>query len=213
MDSKKKYTAIVDASLHAGEKTSIAVTYRRSDCDEIETIKVSIDFDDLGARGIDCDAKYVMRTTSETLSLLAYDEYAEVVWEGVGQDHIGKILRDVIPAAGRSADPSEAYSAEPGETYENGDVVCSPLTARRILDWMLPTKDAEGIVGDLNERYAEAILPRDGKVVADLWFWWMTVWTILGAWKGLIFGLVTAGASAVGLTLYGFLDKVREFLK
>jgi len=72
-----------------------------------------------------------------------------------------------------------------------------PVGAHRFLDWALPAARSAEVIGDLDERYHEFILPRDGKIWADLWYWRQSIGAVLPMWRRAIWigikGLGVAG--------------------
>lgn len=56
-----------------------------------------------------------------------------------------------------------------------------PRAARALARLRLPADLADAVTGDLEEEYRARVLPRRGRVRADLWFWWQVVRLRAGA--------------------------------
>jgi len=66
-----------------------------------------------------------------------------------------------------------------------------PRGARALLEWLLPPRDAESVMGDLEEEYIRYVRPQRGRLAADFWYWRQVVLSAprLARWPAVARGL------------------------
>ena len=74
-----------------------------------------------------------------------------------------------------------------------------PKAAHRLLDWATPAARSEEVIGDLDERYFEVVLPRDGKKWANRWYWRQALGTVLPIWKRAIWNRIKGLGIVAGI--------------
>ncbi len=55
---------------------------------------------------------------------------------------------------------------------------CSPPPTARFLLLLIPKRNREHLIGDLEEEYKTVVLPQFGKFRAGMWYWAQTLWAI-----------------------------------
>lgn len=68
---------------------------------------------------------------------------------------------------------------------ERGESPSPPRSAKLLL-LMIPMRDREHLVGDLEETYQTVVLPEYGTKIARIWFWWQAVLAVVPfVWEGM----------------------------